>query len=416
MAHERERFGGQKHSVKDVIKTTCCLVGGGPAGVVLALLLARKGIPVLLLEAHMDFEREFRGDTIHPSSMEILDQLGLADRLLSLRHTEARQFVMQTDSGSVELADLRRLKTKYPFVTVIAQARFLDFLTEEARNYPAFRLEMGAQVDELLVEEGVVRGVRYRGQDGWYEVRADLTVGADGRFSRLRKLGGFELQAQAMPMDVLWFRLSRRASDPIEPLGGRFAPGRLIVMIDRFDYWQLGYVIPKGGYQQLRTAGLPALQRSIAEAIPALADRVDELKEWKQLSVLSIESNRVKRWYRPGLLLIGDAANAMSPIGGVGINYAIQDAVAAANVLAEKLKSGTVQESDLAAVQHERELPIKIIQSFQSLVHDYVFARAINRSTSLKPPRAMKLLPHIPLLRDVPARLIAFGYRPAHLR
>ncbi len=381
------------HEIKNVVQTTCCIVGGGPAGVILALLLARKGIPVMLLEAHMDFEREFRGDTIHPSTMEVMDQLGLADRLLQIRHTELRQFAIQANNSTVPIVGLSRLKTKYPYVTVMAQARFLDFLTEEAKRYPTFQLVMGAQVDELLEEGGAVRGVRYRGHDGWHEVRAELTIGADGRFSRLRKLAGFVSVKTSPPMDILWFQLSRKEGDKLEGLGGRFNDGVILVCIDRFDYWQLGYVIPKGGYQQIRAMGLEHLRQNLVKGIPEFADRVEELQDWKQVSVLSVESDRLSRWYRPGLLLIGDAAHVMSPVGGVGINYAIQDAVAVYNLLGEGLKSGQVDERDLRKVQVRRELPTRAIQTVQTFLQSVVLKRALHSSNALTlPPFVRPLL------------------------
>jgi 2-polyprenyl-6-methoxyphenol hydroxylase-like FAD-dependent oxidoreductase len=403
------------HTIKQVQQTTCCIVGGGPAGAVLALLLARKGIAVTLLEAHMDFERDFRGDTVHPSTMEIMDQLGLAGRLLQLPHTEVDQFVLQGNNSSLPVASLRHLPTKFPFVAVIAQSKFLDFITNEAKHYPSFQLIMGAQVDELIEENGTVRGVRYRGQDGWYEVRAVLTVGADGRFSRLRKLAGFEPIKTSPPMDILWFRLSRKASDPIQGLGARVTQGSLVALIKRTDYWQAGLIIPKGGYQELRAQGLEQLRLKLARAVPELADRMDELKEWKQISVLAVESSRLPRWYRPGLLLIGDAAHVMSPIGGVGINYAIQDAVAAANRLASKLQYGIVNTRDLEAIQKERELPTRTIQAWQTYIQRFVLVRALQANTPFKVPLLARLLPRLPLIRTLPARLIAFGLRPVRV-
>ncbi|HZO75461.1 MAG TPA: FAD-dependent oxidoreductase [Ktedonobacteraceae bacterium] len=432
------------HEVKRVEQTTCCIVGGGPAGAVLALLLARKGIPVMLLEAHMDFDREFRGDTIHPSVLNILDEIGVADRLLQIRHTKMPKISFQTADGEVTVADLTRLRVKYPYIAVLPQADFLRFITEEAKRYPSFQLVMGAQVDELIEEslpipsanaavascsspidrgsaqalgkeEGRVCGVRYRGTDGWYEVRAALTVAADGRFSRIRKLAGFEPITTSPPMDVLWFRLSRRPTDADE-IFGRFGRQLFLVFINRFDYWQVGYVIPKGQYQQVRATGLEQLRHRVAELAPQMADRVQELTEWKQISVLSVESSRLPRWYRPGLLLIGDAAHVMSPVGGVGINYAIQDAVVAANVLGGKLKYGIAETSDLAKVQRQRELPTRVIQTFQSAVQKNVLANVLRADRAFSMPPLLRFLLRVPIIRNFPARLIGFGLWPAHVK
>ncbi len=404
------------HEIKQVLHTTCCIVGGGPAGALLALLLAQKGVSVILLEAHMDFEREFRGDTIHPAAMNIIDEMGLADRLLQVRHTEMRKASLRTAEGDVPFANFSRLKTKYPYITIMAQSQFLDFLVKEGKNYPSFNLVMGAQVDDLIEENGQICGVRYHGQDGWYEVRATLTVGADGRFSRVRRLAGFEPIKTSPLMDILWFRLSRKENDPLDNLSGRFGTKLIVAIINRFDYWQIGYIIPKGSYQQIRNAGMEHLRESLAKTVPEFADRVNELQEWRQISVLSVESSRVPQWYRPGLLLIGDAAHVMSPIGGVGINYAIQDAAAAANLLTDKLKNGTLQTKDLTKVQRQRELPTRAIQAVQTLLQERALGAVFSADKPFIVPWWFKLLFSTPIIRDIPPRMMAFGLFPVHLK
>jgi len=405
----------QRPEVKSVEQTTCCIVGCGPAGAILALLLARQGIPVLLLEEHLDFDRDFRGDTIHPSVMQVLDEVGLADRLLELPHTRVSSAPVQTANGSVTLADFRRLKTRFPYIVMLPQAQFLEFITGEAKRYPSFHLVMGARVEKLVEEDGEVRGVYYRSQDGWHEVRARLTVAADGRFSRVRRLAGFEPIKTAPPMDVLWFRLPRRLGDP-EESGGRISAGHILVVLNRSDYWQVGYIIPKGGYQQIRAAGLDALRQEIARIEPAWADRLDTLQAWKQVSVLSVESSRLPRWYRPGLLLIGDAAHVMSPVGGVGINYAIQDAVVAANVLSAKLKAGKVSSRGLAEVQRRRVWPTRMIQGFQSIIQQQALGRVLTSEKPLSIPLFLRVLLRLPIVRTLPARFIGLGIWPVHVK
>lgn len=399
------------HDIVDVQTPDCCIVGGGPAGVVLALLLVRQGISVILLEAHKDFDRDFRGDTIHPSVMEIMEELGLSKALLQLPHSKMRQIRVKTPQETVTLADFSHLKTHYPYITMLPQVKFLEFITQEAQKYPSFGLVMGANVQELIAEDGVIQGVRYRGGGGWHEIRAILTVGADGRHSRLRHLGEFESIETSPPMDILWFRLPRQPEDP-EGGMGRFGQGHIIAMLDRGDEWQLAYVIPKGGYQQLRAAGLEGLKKSIVEVLPEFQQRIQTLHDWSQIAFLSVESSRVKRWYRPGMLLIGDAAHVMSPVGGVGINYAIQDAVVAANVLSKPLKNRQVQLSDLAKVQCQRDLPTRIIQAFQTFIQKRVFAPVLTSNRTFVPPAFLRL----PILRDLPARLIAFGVFPSHIK
>jgi 2-polyprenyl-6-methoxyphenol hydroxylase-like FAD-dependent oxidoreductase len=379
----------------------------------LALLLARQGVQVTLLEAHRDFDREFRGNTINPSVLEILTRLGLVEGLFELRHAKVHRFTVQAGEGREIFADFSRLKTSYPYVLMLPQARFLEFVVAEAGRYPNFRLVMGARVRELVREGGVVRGVRYRGQEGLCEVRADLTVGTDGRFSRLRKLAGLERVDGSPAMDVFWFNLPREEDDA-EGAGALFRCGRgsLLVLMDHSEYWQVGYIIPKGHYARLKEEGLPALRRSVAALAPELAGRVAALKAWKQGSLLSVESDRLRRWYEPGLLLLGDAAHVVSPVGGVGINLAIQDAVVAANVLAGPLLEGRVRAPHLRTVQRRREWAVRLIQGVQNLAERHVVAHVLKGDEPFELPRLLRLLLHIPVVRDVPARLIAYGAWP----
>ena len=406
---------GPSGEIHDVRHATCCIAGCGPAGAMLGLLLARKGVDVLVLEKHGDFLRDFRGDTIHPSTMEIMDELGLADRLLRLKHTKASQLRFRTPRGGATLADFRHLKTRFPYLAFMPQWDFLDFVTEEAERYPNFHLAMNAEVRELVEEDGVVTGVRYEAPDGTHEVWAPLTVAADGRDSRVREQAGLEVIGTAPPIDVLWFRLSRREGDPEEPtayIGG----GRFLVLINRGDYWQLGYVLPKGADRQVRAAGLESFRRSIGEAVPEVADRTGEIEDWEQVKLLSVQVNRLKRWYRPGLLCIGDAAHAMSPVGGVGINLAIQDAVAAANALSGPLREDRVEPRHLKAVQRRRDLPIRVIQGLQALAHRRVLAPAVSSGSIPSPPAPVKVLLRPRVVRDLPARIIAFGIWPVHVQ
>jgi 2-polyprenyl-6-methoxyphenol hydroxylase-like FAD-dependent oxidoreductase len=310
-SHATPRQAEAQASEREIIEVknaNCCIVGGGPAGVVLSLLLARQGISVILLEAHKDFDRDFRGDTVHPSTMQIMEELGLADRLLQLRHGKIKNITVQTAGESVTVADFSHLKTKYPFIMMLPQARFLEFIVEEAKAYPNFELITGANVQQLVVEEGVIKGVRYRGKGGWHEIRALLTVGADGRHSRIRQLAGFEPKSTSPPMDVLWFRLPRKPEEPEAGIG-RVGNGHLLAMLNRDTEWQIAYVIPKGGYQEIRAVEIEALRKNIVEIAPELSDRIEHLKDWSQVAFLCVESSRIKRWYSPGLLLIGDAAH-----------------------------------------------------------------------------------------------------------
>lgn len=400
-------------AILDVQQTSCCIVGGGPTGAVLALMLARQGIPTILVEAHKNFDRDFRGDIIHAGAMEVMDELGLTDRLLQqIPHTKTDRIDFMTADQRLVFADFSRLKTRHPYATILPQGKFIEFLTAEAKQYPNFQLLMGANVQELIAEDGIIRGVRYRGSGGWHEIRASLTIGADGRFSRVRQLAGMEQIKAKAPMDLFWFRLPRHSDDP-EGLIARFGAKRAIVMYNTFDgNWQLAYIIPKGYYNQLHAAGIEALRKSVVEVVPEFSDRVEHLQDWKQASLLSVEVGLLKRWYRPGLLFIGDAAHVMSPVGGVGINYSIQDAVVAANVLGAPLKAGEVQLSHLAKVQQQRELSIRTIQAFQSFIQTNITAKALQSDNTLKLPLYLRL----PILRDIPARILAFGIRRPHVK
>ena len=312
-------------------QTACCIVGSGPAGAFLALLLARKGVPVILLEAHTDFGREFRADSVHPAIMENLEHLKLADKVLQLPHTRMGGISFISKGGTFTISDFTRLRTKYPYMLMVPQPRFLEFLTDQAKQYPNFRLVMGARAERLIEEDGVIRGVVYREQDGFHEVRAQLVVGADGRFSRTRQLAGLEPEKLSPPMDILWFYLPHYQSDPDAAGAIHLGPGHFAILFDHFEQWQVGYAIQPGTYQQVKDAGLDPLRRALCELIPWLADRVDTLQDWnQQISLLSVQTSRVPRWYRPGLLLIGDAAHTMNPVGGFGNNLAIQDSIIAA--------------------------------------------------------------------------------------
>ncbi|MBL8798621.1 MAG: FAD-dependent oxidoreductase [Planctomycetia bacterium] len=402
----------------ETTNTNCVVVGGGPAGVVLAYLLARAGTPVTLLEAHRDFDRDFRGDTIHPSTLEALDALGLADKLHALPHGKLRVMRIKTPDSERVMADFGRVRSKFPYVMIMPQARFLDFLAGEAAQYPAFKLVLGANVQRLVAENGAVAGVRYRdGENRWHEVRAPLTVAADGRHSKVRALAGFEPERSSPPMDVMWTHLPKEPGDAADEGTMHVGGGHFVIIFDRGEAWLVGFVYLKGGFQNLRAAGIGELARQLGDVVPAWRERfARHLTDWKQVPVLNVESNRLPVWHKPGLLLIGDAAHVMSPVGGVGINYAIQDAIETANQLAGKLKSGTVNDADLANVQQAREWPVKVIQGVQTAIQERVVAAGLQEGTAFRLPLAVRLLTGMPGLRWIVPKILGWGVRPARVK
>jgi 2-polyprenyl-6-methoxyphenol hydroxylase-like FAD-dependent oxidoreductase len=381
----------------------------------LSLLLARSGVPVVLLEARKDFDRDFRGDTIHPSTLEVLDQIGLADRLHELPHAKMREFRFNTPARVYRMAVLSRLPTRFPYVMMMPQSRFLEFLVAEAKRYPHFHVVMNANVQQLVEEKGVVRGVAYRGADGQCEIRAALTVAADGRFSRMRKLAALEAVTQSVPMEVIWLRLPRESSDPADVGSVNIGRGHVVALLNRVDEWQIGYIVAKGGYQKLKREGAVTLQRSIVDLVPWLADRVGSIQDLQDVNVLSVEADRLKRWHRPGLLIIGDAAHVMLPVGGVGINCAIADAVEAANVLTQPLRAGHVEDRHLVEVQRRRERLTQIVQRFQRQMQRRGLGETLEDAKPFSLPLPLRIILRIPGLRDIPPRLLAFGVRRARL-
>jgi 2-polyprenyl-6-methoxyphenol hydroxylase-like FAD-dependent oxidoreductase len=397
------------------VQTRCCVAGGGPAGMMLGFLLARAGIDVLVLEKHNDFLRDFRGDTIHPSTLELMYELAILDEFLKRPHQKVLQLSGKVGSETVTIADFTHLPTHCKFVALMPQWDFLNFIAEQARQYPPFHLRMQAEVTELIEEAGRIVGVRAKTPNGVLEVRADLTVGADGRHSTVRRNAGLEVIDLGAPMDVMWMRLSRRPDDPGQTFG-HIERGKMLVMLNREEYWQCAFVIPKGTADEVKQRGLAAFREEIAELEPFLHDRVSELQDWKQVSVLTVSVDRLAHWARPGLLCIGDAAHAMSPIGGVGINLAIQDAVAAANILGPKLLRGASTEHDLRAVQERRAFPTRATQSLQIAIQNRVIRRVLGDKGPLKLPWFLKLIFGAKYFRRLPARALGVGFRPEHVK
>jgi len=397
------------------LRTQCCVVGGGPAGMMLGFLLARAGVSVAVLEKHPDFLRDFRGDTVHPSTLEIIYELGLLDEFLRLPHRKIEKLSGQIGSESLALADFGHLPVQCKFVAMMPQWDFLSFLAKQGARYKTFDLRMRADVTDLIEEGGRIVGLRANTPDGALTVRADLVVGADGRHSTTRSKAGLISEDYGAPMDVLWFRITRREGDATDAFG-HVEAGKILVMLDRGDYWQCAYVISKGGIEAAKARGLDAFRKSVVEMSPFLSDRIGELRSWDDVKLLSVTVDRLKKWWRPGLLCIGDAAHAMSPIGGVGINLAVQDAVAAANQLALPLKTGTVSDRDLQAVQDRRTLPVRFTQWLQLTIQNQIISRVLASEQRPTPPLILRLTAQFPLLRRLPARLVGLGIRPEHVR
>ena len=396
------------------LTTTCCIAGGGPAGMMLGFLLARAGVDVIVLEKHADFLRDFRGDTIHPSTMQLMHELGLLDEFLKLPHTKESRIVARFGSEAIPIADFSHLPVKAPYIAFMPQWDFLDFLADRGRELPRFRLLMNTRGEAPISAGGRVVGLKARTPEGEISIKADLVVAADGRHSDIRQAAGFAVTTLGAPIDVLWFRLSRKSGDDNQTFG-QVAQGRFMVMLNRGDYWQCAFVIPKGSLEQLRAAGLEAFRQNLVALSPSLADRVAELKGWDDIKLLSVAVDRLARWWKPGLICIGDAAHAMSPIGGVGVNLAIQDAVAAANRLAAPLREMRLSDVDLAAVQGRRMFPTKVTQAMQIAIQNRVITPLLAGAAPVRPPFVLRLLKWFPVLRRIPARMVGMGVRPEHI-
>ena len=398
----------------DSLNTRCVIAGGGPAGMMLGFLLARAGVPVTVLEKHKDFLRDFRGDTVHPSTLQIMYELGLLDDFLKLPHSEVRSVQFQIGRDRLTLGSFDSLPVRCKFIALMPQWDFLNFLAEKARAFPAFDLRMCAEATDLLMEGGRVAGVRASTPDGPLEIRAALTMGCDGRHSTLRRCAGLETESFGAPMDVLWFRITRKQTDPGEVFG-HIEKGRMLVMLNRNDYWQCAYVIPKGGAAAVEQRGLDAFRDAFVSLAPFLSGRRNEIDGWEKVRLLTVAVDCLRCWSKPGLLLIGDAAHAMSPIGGVGINLAVQDAVAAANILTGPLKRGEADSETLTAVQRRREFPARATQRIQLLMQKSLVAPALGDAAEPSAPWFLRMI-QWPLLNRLPGRLLALGIRPEHVR
>jgi len=398
------------------MKVRCCIVGGGPAGMMLGYLLGRAGIDVVVLEKHADFFRDFRGDTVHPSTLQVMDELGLIDGFLKLPHQRLQKMDGMFGGTSVRIADLSRLKVKYPFIAFMPQWDFLNFLRESGKRFTSLKVMMSAEATDLMWDGGRAAGVRATTPEGALDIEADLTVACDGRHSLVREQAGLAIEEIGAPMDVLWFRAGKRENET-ESVFARVEPGKMMVTFDRGDYWQCAYVIAKGQYDAIKARGLPALLDDVARMAPILKSGLSEVKSWDDVKLLTVAINRLPRWTRPGLLCIGDAAHAMSPIGGVGVNLAVQDAVATANLLAAKLVNGCPPEAELDAVRRRREFPVRMTQRMQVVAQNNIVSAALKPGGApLQVPLAVRLITAVPWLQGITARFVGLGVRPEHVR
>jgi 2-polyprenyl-6-methoxyphenol hydroxylase-like FAD-dependent oxidoreductase len=398
------------------MKVRCCIVGGGPAGMMLGYLLGRAGIDVVVLEKHADFFRDFRGDTVHPSTLQVMDELGLIDGFLKLPHQRLQKMEGLFGGATVRLADLSRLKVKYPFIAFMPQWDFLNFLRESGKRFASLKVMMSTEATDLIEDGGRVAGVRAETPEGMLDIEADLTIACDGRHSLVRERAGLATEEIGAPMDVLWFRAGKTANET-ESVFARVEPGRMMVTFDRGDYWQCAYIIAKGQYDAVKARGLPALLDDVARVAPILKSGLADVKSWNDVKLLTVAINRLTRWTRPGLLCIGDAAHAMSPMGGVGVNLAVQDAVATANLLAAKLVNGCPPEDELDAVRRRREFPVRMTQRMQVVAQDNIVSAALKGGNQpLKAPLVMRLITAVPWLQGITARFIGLGVRPEHVQ